>query len=106
MTWAASRLAALAEARRVLRPGGVLAAAAIGRFSDLLYALNDRLLRDKAFTEIVARSLADGQHHNPDRLYSSFTQGYFHHPDQLEAEVRGAGFGEVQLLAIGQAPGS
>lgn len=100
LTAKADRLAALAEARRVLRPGGLLAAAAIGRFSDLLYALDDRLLHDGQFTQIVARSLQDGRHHNPQRLYSSFTSGYFHHPEQLEAEVTAAGFTAVQILAV------
>jgi hypothetical protein len=53
------------QARRVLRPGGVLAAAAISRFVSLLDGLVNGWLGAPSFDAIVERDLADGQHRNP-----------------------------------------
>ena len=39
------------------------------------------------FRAIVEQDLRDGQHRNPDRTPHWFTTAYFHHPDELEAEV-------------------
>jgi SAM-dependent methyltransferase len=58
----AERVRALAEAKRVLGPGGVVAAAAISRFASLLDGLVSGLLSDPAFAPIVERDLAQGQH--------------------------------------------
>lgn len=84
------RLAALGEARRVLRPGGLLAAAAISRFASLL----DGLLRDLLDADgwaLVQRDLADGKH-LPEGDHALFTNAYFHRPEELQAEVEAAGF--------------
>jgi SAM-dependent methyltransferase len=85
------RLAALAEARRVLRPGGVLVAAAISRFASLHDGMKRGWLDDPEFAAIVDQDLHDGQHRNPDRRSGWFTTAYFHRPEELAAEVRGAG---------------
>lgn len=97
------RLQALGEARRVLEPGGLLFAAAVGRFASLLSGLADRLLGDPDFAAIVARDLRDGQHRNPtDKDY--FTTTFFHRPDELAAEVGEAGFDLIELLGV-EGPG-
>jgi ubiquinone/menaquinone biosynthesis C-methylase UbiE len=59
------RVQALREARRVLRPGGVVAAAAISRFASTMDGLLRGHLDDPAFEAIVERDLRDGQHRNP-----------------------------------------
>jgi SAM-dependent methyltransferase len=84
------RLAALGEAGRVLRPGGLLVAAAISRFASLL----DGLLRDLLDADgwaLVQRDLADGKH-LPQGNHALFTNAYFHRPEELQAEVEAAGF--------------
>jgi ubiquinone/menaquinone biosynthesis C-methylase UbiE len=97
------RLQALAEAHRVLEPGGLLFAAAVSRYASLLSGVADNLLGDPDFAAIVARDLHDGQHRNPtDKDY--FTTTFFHRPDELEAEVRDAGFDLVDLLGV-EGPG-
>jgi SAM-dependent methyltransferase len=65
LTEAADRARALGEAGRVLRHGGVLAAAAITRFASTLDGIAQRFLLEPGFEEIVERDLADGQHRNP-----------------------------------------
>lgn len=70
-----------------MRPGGVVAAAAISRFASLHDGLARGVLFDDDFSAVVARDLADGCHTNPDNRPGWFTTAYFHRPDELIAEV-------------------
>jgi SAM-dependent methyltransferase len=100
LTEACERARALVEARRVLRPGGPMLAAAISRFASALDGLGKGFLLDPEFEAIVERDLRDGQHRNPTRHEGWFTTAYFHRPDELGREVAAAGFREVEVLAI------
>lgn len=101
---ASDRHAALLEAARVLRPGGVLVAAGISRWASALDGLARELLRDPAFARIVERDLRDGQHRNPTDRLEYFTTAYFHRPEELRREVVEAGF-EVEGLYGVEGPG-
>lgn len=98
------RVRALEEASRVVRPGGVVAGAAISRFASLLDGLDSGWLGDPAFDAIVGRDLAEGQHRSPTDRPEWFTTAYFHHPDELRPEVEDAGLEFEALLAI-EGPG-
>jgi ubiquinone/menaquinone biosynthesis C-methylase UbiE len=98
------RLHALREAARVVRPGGVVLAVGITRFTSLFDGLAFGYLDDPAFAEIVARDLRDGQHRNPGNHPSYFTTAYFHHPDELRDEVDEAGLEVVETAGI-EGPG-
>jgi SAM-dependent methyltransferase len=91
------RVGALREAARVVKPGGVVAAAAISRFASLGDGLRTGRLDDPRFAEMVDRDLVDGQHRNDTDEPSWFTTAFFHHPDELPAEVADAG---LQLEAV------
>jgi SAM-dependent methyltransferase len=97
------RAHALAEAGRVLRPGGILLAAAISRFASLY----DGLRRGWAVDHpgIVDSGLHTGTHRNPDALAGRFTTAHVARPAELAAEVESAGFEPVTLLAV-EGPGS
>jgi len=103
LTERTARVQALREARRVLRPGGLVFAAGVSRFASLLSGLFDGFLADPAFREIVERDLVDGQHRNP-TSQDYFTTAFFHHPDELRAEVTEAGFAVEALLGV-EGPG-
>lgn len=94
------RLMALREARRILKPQGVLLAAAISRFASLIDGLARGFFRDAAFRNLVASDLATGQHRNPTIQTAYFTTAYFHRPEELTDEVREAGFADIQVLAV------
>lgn len=94
------RLRALREARRVLRPGGKVFAAAISRFAWLIDGISRDFIADAAFVEILDRDLREGQHHNPTGDLRFFTDSYFHRADELQAEVAEAGLTIDACLGI------
>jgi SAM-dependent methyltransferase len=106
LTEAGDRLQALAEARRVLRPGGQVLVTAISRFASLTDVLYRGRLDDPEILPIVERDIADGQHRNPDPVGRPgfFTTAYFHTPDGLAAELGQAGFGPVTVYGV-EGPG-
>lgn len=98
----ADRLRALGEARRVLRPGGVLLAAGISRFAGLLDLLVAERLHEPDVRPLVAAAIESGAFvGTADGL---FTTAYFHRPRELRAEVEEAGFMSVEVLSI-EGPG-
>jgi ubiquinone/menaquinone biosynthesis C-methylase UbiE len=94
------RILALREACRVLRKSGYIFAAGISRFASVLDGLARGLLSDPEFMLIVQRDLSNGQHRNPTNKLSYFTTAFFHHPDELAAEVTEAGFQLEKTLPI------
>ena len=98
------RQRALAEARRVLRHGGVLVAAGISRWASTLDGLSRELLLDKDFASIVERDLRDGHHQNPTDRLDYFTTAYFHQPEELGNEVTEAGLKVEGLYGV-EGPG-
>ena len=100
LTERSDRVRALSEARRVVREGGLVAAAAISRYASLLDGLRTGALDDPAFRSIVERDLVDGQHRNPTSKPEWFTTAFFHRPDELQAEVTDAGLRLAELVGL------
>ncbi|MBZ2199293.1 class I SAM-dependent methyltransferase [Occultella gossypii] len=94
------RALALSEARRVLRPGGVLLAVGISRFASTIDGIGASHLASEGFAEIVAEDVATGRHRNPGNVPGWFTTAYFHRPEELAAEVADAGFDADGPFAI------
>jgi SAM-dependent methyltransferase len=97
------RLRSLGEARRVLRTGGLLFAAAISRFAALL----DLLVRADALHEpgiipLVEHAIQTGVFDGSGA--GLFTTAYFHRPPELKQEVTAAGFHECEVVQV-EGPG-
>jgi SAM-dependent methyltransferase len=101
----AERVRALAQARRVVRPGGVVVAASISRFASLHDGWVHGRLDDLEFARTVRADLATGVHRNPERVPGWFTTAYFHRPEELAAEVAEAGLAGVRLVGVEGAHG-
>ena len=96
----AERHEALREAFRILKPGGVVFAAAVSRFASLIDGYVEGFLQDPEFRQIVTADLTSGQHRNPTGNSAYFTTSYFHRPEELAAEVAEAGFQNTKVLAV------
>jgi ubiquinone/menaquinone biosynthesis C-methylase UbiE len=97
---ASDRSAALKEAHRALKPGGIFLAAFISRFASLLDGIRSHSLEQDEFAKIVDRDLNSGQHRNPTDNPAFFTDAYFHHPNEAKSEILGAGFKNITLLSV------
>lgn len=94
------RVAALVEAARVVRPGGVVAAAAVSRFASMLDGLFRGRLDEPGFEAVVEGALHDGIHRNPDAVEGWFTTAYFHLPEELGPELADAALRVEAVLPV------
>ena len=94
------RIAALKEASRVTRKGGLIFVAFISRFASLMDGLFCGFLDDPVFVSIVEQDLFDGQHRNPTKNPNYFTSAFFHHPRDITAEIKESGLILEKLLPV------
>ncbi|MYR44132.1 class I SAM-dependent methyltransferase [Streptomyces sp. SID5910] len=92
----ADRDRALAEARRVLKPGGLLAVAGINRYASLFEHAAYAHLHKKAMRESIGTILVTQVHDGK----NAFTRAYFHSGEQLRDEVAAAGFVDVDVFGV------
>ncbi len=97
---AADRATALAEARRVMRPGGALFAQGIGRLTAFTEAVTTRGFPDlgQADLEILRTGVWFSMH-------GGFPGGHLHSVAQLRQEVTAAGFTDVVVHGL-EGPGT
>ena len=100
LTEQSDRVQALREARRIVRPGGVVLAAAISRFASLIDGVARGYFCDPNFREIAAQDLLTGQHRNPTQQAGYFTTAYFHAPAELADECRDAGLVDYEAVTV------
>lgn len=93
------RLQTLREAKRVLKPGGIIFAAAINRFASTLDGLFNEYYGDPELIQVNDRTLQDGLHLSPEGK-EFFTTSFFHYPEELRQETLDAGFELEALLSI------
>ncbi|MGW6723596.1 class I SAM-dependent methyltransferase [Streptomyces sp. NPDC054995] len=92
----ADRQQALAEASRVAKPGGLVAAAAINRYASLFEHVTYAHLHTErihnSVSKILETAIYDGAR--------GFTLSYFHRAEELVAELVAAGLQDVQVFGI------
>lgn len=99
------RIAALAEAKRLLKDGGILIAAAITRYGAMLYGLSvygrdNQLINEDDFMFMIEREISEGQHVRPDKYPGFIARSYFHLPNELQEEMEAVGLEHLQTLAV------
>ncbi len=92
---AEDRRRALAEARRVLRPGGLLAAAGISRYLSLMAAGADGTLEEAMRASV--RAVIETGHYD---AHVGFVTTHFHTAGELAQEVSETGFVEVAVYGV------
>lgn len=99
LTARTDRLDALAEANRVLRPGGPIFVAAVSRWAPRLHGMVAERLYERypAMRDEASRLERTGR--MPPLFPGSFA-GYAHRPRQLRAEITQAGFEMLDLVAV------
>lgn len=79
------RVKVLEEARRILKPNGLLFAFAINRYAGIFYGIQSELILDDSYFEMVATESQTG-------FRDRAPTWHFHLPEEMEAEVTQAGF--------------
>ncbi|MFD5069996.1 class I SAM-dependent methyltransferase [Streptomyces sp. NPDC058369] len=90
------RLRALAEARRVVKPGGLIAAAAINRYASLFEHVSYAHLHTERIHDSVSKILETAVYDG----VRGFTLSYFHRAEELTAELVDSGLADVQVFGI------
>lgn len=95
----ADRLRAWREACRVVRPGGMVVGATIGRFASLHDGLRKDFPLDPRYRGVVTHAMETG-HHLPPADTEWFTTAYLHRPEEAAVEAREAGLDVVGTFAV------
>lgn len=100
LTERSERIKALAEARRVLKPKGVLISAIISRYASLMDGFQRDLVVDNRFFNLLVHDLKTGVHLNETDNPEYFTTAYFHTPKEIIAEIASSGLAFEKLIPI------
>lgn len=99
------RAKALREAYRILRPGGIIFAAALSRLLLGFQLSNKHMLTEPKVAALVEDVISCGKNKNPLLGSTFFNTAYFHHPDEFEQELWDAKFKDVSLFSVEGASG-
>jgi len=94
------RIKALTEAKRIVKPGGLVLAAVISRYASLFDGFKRDLVADDRFEKILINDLNTGIHLNETENPEYFTTAYFHEPAEIKLEVIESGLLLKELIAV------
>jgi hypothetical protein len=93
-------LKALQEAKRVIKPRGILLAAFISRYASLFDGFRRDLIKDDRFEKILLNDLQGGIHMNDTDNPEYFTTAFFHTPQEIKDEIAESGLNFEKLVAV------
>ncbi|RKR82119.1 ubiquinone/menaquinone biosynthesis C-methylase UbiE [Mucilaginibacter gracilis] len=96
----AQRIAAIKEARRILKTGGTVIGFAITYAASTLAALQNGMLHHPDIYQMCRQELQNGEHEPPPAFPGMLAQAFFHRPDQLSQEFEEAGLIKVGMHAV------
>ncbi|MGN0659729.1 MAG: class I SAM-dependent methyltransferase [Emergencia sp.] len=96
---------ALQEAFRVLKPGGLLVAAGISRYSTATWALStyssgNDFLDDDIFLSMLKEEITTGNHNRPAEYSGLIAESYFSTVTEMSEEIEDAGFSVTGRHAV------
>ncbi|MBS1531522.1 MAG: methyltransferase domain-containing protein [Bacteroidetes bacterium] len=94
------RLGALAEAQRILKPGGVLLGFAINHSASTIVSFVNGAIHMPEIMQMCCEELTTGIHHPPKNIPGILTTSFFHRPKQLRAELEEGGFTYLNTFAV------
>lgn len=92
------RIKALNEAKRVLKPNGIMAAYSIGRFATMFYGISTGLIYDKAFMEKLKKEVQTGLRYK--YADGALDNAYFHLSEELKQEIIAADLHFIALHGV------
>lgn len=99
------RIAALLEAYRVMKNGGLLIVSGISKYSSTTWALsvygeNNDFIDDPIFFDMLRDEINTGNHNRPKEYPYLIAESYFSTPKKLSSEIEDAGFKVINYHAI------
>lgn len=94
------RKAALSEAWRILRPGGVLLAFAITRYAGALYGITKGYIYDYDYRQAIRIEVESGRRVMRSKQMKTLPDAYFHLPNELREELQMSHFSCDKVLGI------
>ena len=99
------RMKAISEAYRSLKPGGLLFAAGISKFSSATWALSVYgngvdFIDDDVYMDMLKREMSTGEHIRPAEYPRIIADAYFHTPEGLCSELSDGGFSILGKHAV------
>jgi len=92
------RLRCISEAKRILKPGGVLLCEVISRYASLVDGFKYLNINDEKFIKILDNALTTGLHSPGGTSY--FTSAFFHSPNDIKSEITASGFCNIDIVAV------
>lgn len=90
----------IAEAKRVLKKGGVLLGFAINYTASTLAGLLNGLIHKQSFFEMCKEELTTGIHNPPEDFPWLLAEGFYHKPEQLKREFSDQGLTCLNIYAV------
>ena len=94
------RLLAIREARRIVRPGGVVLGFAITYAASTFAALHTGLIHDTRVLQMCRLALLSGEHNPPEGMNGMLSYAHYHDPEELHEEFTSCGFTVNGLHAV------
>jgi ubiquinone/menaquinone biosynthesis C-methylase UbiE len=94
------RLNAIAEAKRILKPNGVVLGFSINHSASSIAALLNGFIHAPEILRMCKEELASGIHNPPKNMPGILPQAYFHRPQQLREEFEEAGLTYIDTYAV------
>ena len=94
------RIQTIMEAKRVLKPGGIILGFAINYTASTLVGLLNGFIHDKSFFKMCKEELTKSIHNPPKNFPGLLAEAYYHRPDELKKEFASADLKFLNLHAV------